>query len=125
MKIIFYANNMNKIRKTFESEIQKDLSRMEFQTSNSITMLLEILRQPLNRISVIVILISSKDELKEFISIISFFENIRVILILPDREKQTVSLGMKLYPSFISYTDSGAKDTCAVLKKIQAITREN
>ncbi len=125
MRTVLYADEMNIMREEFDYKIQEELSGIEVQTSNSITTLSKILRQPMNRISVIVILISSNNELTDFINLVSFFDNIRVILILPDREKKTFSLGLKLYPSFISYIDNGANDTCAVLQKIQKITKEN
>jgi hypothetical protein len=63
-------------------------------------------------------------ELTDFINLISFLENIRVILVLPDREEKTLALGLKLSPSFVSYIDNGASDICAVLQKIQKVSKE-
>jgi hypothetical protein len=119
MRAVLYANEMNEIRKEFENKIQEELSGIDFQTLNSIQTLSAILRKPMNQVSVIVILICSNDEFTDFINLIPFFENIRVILVLPDREERTLALGLKLSPSFISYIDNGVGDICAVLRKIQ------
>ncbi len=44
--------------------------------------------------------------------------DIRIILILPDTEGDTISLGHKLYPRFASYADGNFKDVAAVLEKM-------
>jgi hypothetical protein len=104
--------------------VLEELSDIKFETLNSIKSFSQKLCQPLHGISVIVIIISSRDELRDFMALLSVLENIRVILILPDRGGETIALGLKLNPSFISYVDNDLMNIIDVLKKIQAVTKE-
>ncbi len=76
------------------------------------------LSRPSYNIAIAVLLISGREELRDVLSIRHLFDNIRIILILPDRKNETIVLGHKLRPRFLSYTDSDFKDVAAVLKKM-------
>lgn len=45
-------------------------------------------------------------------------KDIRTILVLPDRSKDTVGKAFKLLPRFLTYTDEGVGMVTAVLKKM-------
>jgi len=121
MKTVLYANNMTKMGKRLENKIQEELPGIQLDILNSIEFLSQKLCQPLNRISVIVGLISSSNELMSFIALRALLENIRLILVLPDRGEKMTALGIQLNPSFISYADNNLNDIIAVLKKIQKL----
>ena len=72
-------------------------------------------------IAIAVLQISSKEELRDLLSIRHLFDNIKIILILPDRKNETVVLGHKLRPRFLSCTDGDFKDIAAVLKKMLTV----
>ncbi len=80
--------------------------------------------RPLNRIAVIVIFVKSEKDIVRWVGRKSFFDNIRVILVLPDRTKNMMAWGLQLHPSFISYSDSDFKDIISVLDKIYRRTKE-
>ena len=44
--------------------------------------------------------------------------DLKVILVLPDRDPQTIALAHTLYPRFISYADNGLQDVRSVLLKM-------
>lgn len=124
MKIILYTNRINGLGKKLEKEIHHMLTQIELETLNSVKSLTQKLCQPLNRISVIVFIVSIRNELKDFMKLLTALENIRIILLLPDRSEKTVAMAVKLNPSFISYTDNRLIDIIEVLKKIQQVTKE-
>ncbi len=70
-----------------------------------------------------VLLATSQKELSNIYSIRQLLADIRIILILPDRQPETISKGHKLYPRFLSYTDGSFKDIAAVLEKMLTIYR--
>ena len=79
------------------------------------------LLQPLKYHPNVAILVSkSKDELSELLSIRDLFDDVRIILVLPDRERDTVSKGHILRPRFLTYIDSHFLEIAAVLNKILA-----
>jgi hypothetical protein len=63
-------------------------------------------------------LASSREDLEAILSIVELFYDLRIILILPDRKKETISKGLKLYPRYLSYADGDFSDVAAVLEKM-------
>ena len=72
-----------------------------------------------NNIEIALLTASTKEELKQFIGLREFLADIRVILILPDRDHDTLSSAHALYPRFITYIDGDYSDLKAVLTKMQ------
>ena len=68
--------------------------------------------------SIAVLLTSSTEEFSEIIALKDLFLERRIILILPDRKKESISKGHTLFPRFLSYADSDFRDVRAVLKKM-------
>ncbi len=122
MKTIFYVNK-KEICQNLINVVQTQLTGIRIKTCHSITDLSHMLRKPLHQVSVLILFIASKTELKELNLMTSLFDNIRIILILPDMKKNTVSLCIGLKPSFISYVDADLMNIVSVLKQIQKIQR--
>ena len=61
------------------------------------------------------------EQLRDVLSIRHLFDNIKIVLILPDRKNETIVIGHKLRPRFLSYTDGDFKDIAAVLKKMLTV----
>lgn len=68
--------------------------------------------------SIAVLLTSSTKELSEIIALKGLFLESRIILILPDRKKESIAKGHTLFPRFLSYADSDFRDVRAVLYKM-------
>ncbi len=79
------------------------------------------LRRPSYNIAVAVLLISGREDLRDVLSIRHLFDNIKIILILPDRKNETIVIGHKLRPRFLSYTDSDFIDVVVVLENMLKI----
>ena len=77
-------------------------------------------------IAAAVLLTDSLEDLSNIVAIGHLFEDIKTILILPDRQKVTITKGHRLRPRYLSYADSSFIDVAVVLEKIlSAISFEN
>jgi hypothetical protein len=76
------------------------------------------LRQPKDDLTIAVLLAASRKDLADILSIHDLLCDIRIILILPDTEDDTVARGHTLQPRFLSYIDSDFTDVAAVLEKM-------
>ena len=72
----------------------------------------------MNGLNIAVLEANSMDELKDLVSLHDLFLDIRIILILPDRERETISNAHKLRPRFLAYADSDFESVKVVLKKM-------
>jgi hypothetical protein len=67
---------------------------------------------------ILLLLLSSKEDLIDLLPIDSLLFEVRTILVLPDRTDETVALGHALRPRFLSYRDDNFIDVGAVLSKM-------
>ena len=125
MKTVLYTNGIEHVGEKLKNIIHTQVPEMQVKICNSIEHLSQIFRQPLNNVSVVVLMVTTKDELVQFNLMSALFDNIRIILILPDRQKDILALAHKLKTSFVSYIDSDLQDVASVLGQISKITKEN
>lgn len=118
MSIVLYSNESGKLAQRLQ-KIIKGLSpedRMEF--FQQMDPLIERLRKPRGDMNIAVLLSANRADLLEILTIRDLFDDIRTILILPDRDDETIARGHRLRPRFMTFVDSDFKDVAAVLRKM-------
>ena len=118
MILIYYAENCNGIGERLLQSINAAVPEESTEVYRTLENLSQRLCQPTYNLKAVVLLAANRLELSGIISIRYLLSNIRIILILPNRDKNTISEGLKLHPRFFTYTDSNFKDAIAVLEKI-------
>ena len=114
---MFIEGTGEQLRKMIENVVPNENTEIY----STIDTLGKRLRRPSYDIAVAVLLISGREELRDVLSIRHLFDNIKIILILPDRKNETIVLGHKLRPRFLSYTDSDFIDVAVVLENMLKI----
>ncbi len=119
MKVVLYANGGNapasrNLKRIIETCVPSNSlevygSRHDFAQ--------RIYHIPRN-IDIAVLFAQNQDQLSELISLKDFLVDVRMILILPDREHLTVIKGHTLLPNYTSYIDSNEADVASVLNKM-------
>jgi hypothetical protein len=118
VSILVYSSETNGVGERLMEAIQPLASSEKIETYRTLKRFSQRLRQPLNRFDVAVLLTLHKKELLEILSIRDLFSDVRIVLILPDSDKDTVSKGHALYPRFVTYVDSDFKDLAVFFKKL-------
>ena len=118
MGILFYTNGVDEDSHLLLAEIESVAKTPDIEIFRTTEDLTSRLRQFRHNLEVAVLMASSLKDLQYLVSIQNLFGDIRIILILPDRDQETVSLGHKLYPRFLSYIDGNFADVAAVLTKM-------
>ncbi len=95
MKLIFYADKKRGIGKQlWDLNNQRDpQSRETFH--KTISALKKSLLQPKDDLNIVILLAACREDLLNFIALNKLLFDFRIILILPDREKATISIGRK------------------------------
>ncbi len=117
-KFIVYSRDNNEFGMELEIMIEGLTSKENveiYRTTSDLTLRLRI---PLCESVIAVLLISDQKDLKSMLSIQSLLTNIRVVLILPDRDDETIEAGHSLHPRYLSFTDNSLKDIQAVLARM-------
>ncbi len=100
--------------------IKKEIPKEGLEIYHSVQSLSRSLHQPRYDVAVIILLATHYEELLDFLMLQDLFSDIHIILILPDRKKETITTAFKFYPRFISYVDSDFKEVALVLAKMVA-----
>lgn len=118
MNLILYTKKTEssniKLRVVFESLVSKD----EIELHHSIESLRHRLLRTTYNDGIVVLVADTREELSELLPILHLFRKVRIILVLPDRKPETIKIGYKLEPRFLSFIDRGFAEVKAVLKKM-------
>ncbi len=104
----------NRLQKSIESVV----SGQDLEIQRSIKDLSKRLNRFPRNIDLAVLFAASKDQLSELLSLRELLYDVRIILILPDRGRETISKGHLLRPRFLGYADGDLTDVIAVLSKM-------
>lgn len=58
------------------------------------------------------------EDLRSLGALRDYLRGTRMLLILPDQFKETISLAHKLFPSFIAYMDNGVSEVISILRQL-------
>jgi hypothetical protein len=119
MKVVLYANEKNApASKRLQNVIETCVPSISLEVFGSSHEFVQRIYQIPRKIDVAVLFAQNHNQLSELISLKDFLIDVRIILILPDREHLTVIKGHSLFPNYTSYIDSNATDVASVLNKM-------
>lgn len=119
--LILYANGTGEAARRLEKIVLAKAEEAQTEIYSTIYDLCKRLRQPTYTIAVIVLLAKTPQDLRDIYSIRNFFQDLSIILILPDNEEYTVTKGLKLYPRFLSCVENDLTDVAIVLGKMLSL----
>ena len=76
------------------------------------------LRRPMMGQVVVLLLAETREALAGLLSIGDLLQDMLIILIVPDRDKDTVSSAHALWPRYLTFSDSAFADVAAVVGKM-------
>lgn len=120
IQLFLYLPVNKGIGKQLRSMIERLIPTHTIEVHQNIETFAHRLRKRTNDQLLVVLLAVSRGDLLELLSIRDLLRDVRIILILPDRDESTVAKGHMLRPRFLSYTDGGFTDVFSVLKKCLA-----
>jgi len=115
---VFTNGNDERLSKALQDVIEPKVSPQHLKVCHTIEDFSKRVKQLPKKINIAVLLTQSKHELLELVSLRDFLEDVHIILILPDRENETIVNGHKLRPRFISYLDDDFTNIGSVLEKM-------
>jgi hypothetical protein len=118
MRVLYYGTTNNGAGKRLQKAIESVVPIEDTEVCRNIEELGKRLRLPTCDLSISVFFTQSKAELFDLILLKELLLNLRILLVLPDGDNETITMGHTLFPRFLTYADSDFKDVEAVLKKI-------
>ena len=118
MNALMYASMLDGKANDMESVVKELFTPDRLDYFRSIDRLSERLQRTWENESLIVILICSREDLVDLVSMRERLHQFRLVLVLPDAEETTISLAHRLRPNYLAYIYSQPGELKAVLRKM-------
>jgi hypothetical protein len=118
VKLLLYVKDSNGAGHRLRDLLEPFEKMVEIKTHQTIDSLAQGLLLPNDTRTIVLLLVSTKKELMELQSIRDLLHDVRIIIVLPDREKETTFRGHSFYPRYMSSVDDNFHDVTAVLGKM-------
>ena len=76
--------------------------------------------RPADELIIGVFQVAGLENLLQLADVWDMISDLRIILVLPDRNRKTIAAGHKLHPRYVTFNDSNIKEIRAVVRKIIA-----
>ncbi|WP_446012201.1 hypothetical protein [Candidatus Electrothrix sp.] len=117
--ILFVHQEASQQGEALQKKMAKYFGENIIQLVHTFNALRHMLKQPEGGDQeVYVLLAESPRRLQELFCLINLLDGRRIVLILPDDDKTTVSMAHRFYPRFFTYINNNYDDLCAVLYKM-------
>ncbi|MHC4499572.1 MAG: hypothetical protein ACYS21_10720 [Planctomycetota bacterium] len=118
MNLLVYAAKSGGVAQHLQKVIQEIVPKKNLEIYRNFNSLSYRLQQPMNGLKIAILLAGSDQDLTDFLSLQDLLSELRIILILPNRESSTFAQAHLLGPRFMTYADSDFEDIKAVLSKM-------
>ena len=118
MRLLFFCEDTKGPGKEIQKMIEAQVRKEDMEIYRTIRDLSQRLHQPRGTINIVVLLAANGKNLAELLLLAELLNDIPMILVLPDRQANTISKGHKFHPRFTCYLDNDFSDAALVLAKI-------
>jgi hypothetical protein len=121
MKLLVYTDGNNVTRERLHNIIVGQVPERNIEVCETVANLSHRLRQRTGDLGIVILCVSTPEELAEILALSRWLHDLKTILLLPDRNSTTLAKGLTLRPRFLGYADSDFSDVSAVLRRMLAI----
>jgi hypothetical protein len=118
MKCIFYEKKSGIIAGQIIGLLKASAIENKTELFHTIRTLSKRLTRPIDGLAIMVLIAGDRKDLLNILAIQKLFGVIKIIIILPDREDESVKMGFKLQPRFLTYVNGDLSEVHAVLRKM-------
>jgi hypothetical protein len=118
MEILFYSPSDNESGDRVKQVLDELMPHGKVESHRQITGFVQRLRMPSSDLQILIFMPANRSELFAASSLLEEMQGIRLILILPDRENETLSMAHHLRPRFVTYANGDYSELKEVLKKM-------
>lgn len=118
MNVLFYSPGNGKRCEKLQREIEAVVAADELEIYRTKSALSKRLRKPKYNLVAGVLHTPTKKAFSDICSLHDLLDGLRMILILPDRKRDTIAKAHQLRPRFVSYVDENPTFVISVLNKM-------
>jgi hypothetical protein len=124
-KVIVYAKEGDQCGDLFKDIITGLVPKANIETYGIISDLSSRLHMPKRKCNIAVLIAADREDFERILAVRPLLDNVRIILVLPDRETDTVRMGHSLHPRYLSFKDNSINDIKSVLARMIEVDNAN
>jgi len=118
MKCLFYEKKPGIIAERIIRLMQPSAAENKIELYHTIKTLSQRLSRPIDGQAIMILIAADRGDLLDIVLMHKLLFDIRVIIILPDSEDESVRIGYKLKPCFLTYANANLDEVHKVLGKL-------
>ncbi|MFO8058384.1 MAG: hypothetical protein R6V10_13930, partial [bacterium] len=101
-----------------KSALEKEVEELSLEVYEGLEGLCGRLRRPVEEPAIAVFLVSGRDDLQELLSIQRLLKSMRIMLVLEEGNRETLSVAHRLRPRYLGYKEDGLTAIPAVINTL-------
>jgi hypothetical protein len=118
MQLLFYSSKDDQNGKRLEAAVNKAIPKSQIELFKKLDDFGKRLRTPIEPDSIAVLSASNREELQQMQLLRGLLTEMYVVLVIPDRNKNTIELAHLFLPRFLSQKNDSFLDLSKVLNKM-------
>jgi len=118
MMLLLYAKAKNGVSSELKQVLNGRTSDACLESYSNLDDVFQRLRQPRLNLKIGVLAVGSEAELDRLLTIRELLSDMRLVIVLSDKDPQTVSKAHALAPRFITFSDAGIDPLVSVVEKM-------
>jgi hypothetical protein len=118
MRVLFYAQSGDQAGDRLKQTLDETLPPDIVETQRSLTGMVQRLRNNRADLEVVIMMPANRLELSGIFKILDELGDVRLVLVLPDEEDETIAMAHRLRPRFVTYTNGDYSELRQVLQKM-------
>jgi len=116
MKVLLYTTASEGIVERAKTVLQSSVSDgiEVYQTINDLSLRLRGAKDT----AIVILLVGNREDFLDLLAIRQLFRNIRIIVVVPDTEHETIAMAHRLRPRYLTYIDGNFLGLSAVVNKM-------
>ena len=120
MNLLVYAAKSGEVAQHLQQVIEEIVPKKSIEICRNFNRFSYRLQQPMNGLKIAILLVGNDQDLTDFLSLQDLLSELRILLILPNRDSGMVSKAHALSPRYLAYADGDFEDVNAVLTRMLA-----
>jgi hypothetical protein len=116
--ILFYAAERDRVVTTLEGIMAQRMPQRHLVHCRSLALLEKRLRRPHHKVEILLLYVADAIEIRHLSAMRPLLVDIRLVIVLPDRNADIIAWAHKLSPRFIAYADDGLEQAGGVVEKM-------
>ncbi|MBN2397063.1 MAG: hypothetical protein JXI32_01670 [Deltaproteobacteria bacterium] len=118
MKILFYSSIREHPERGVGERLRSLAPAEGVEVCRSIEELIRGIHRSYDRGTIVLLRARDREELLRIVSLRDLLQDLRIILLIPDREEETIALAHRLRPRFLGNGENDVSDTMSVVRRM-------